>query len=118
MKFLLIFVLFTAAAFADGPVRHVVHLKFKKDAEPAAVQKVIAEFAKLKAKIPTIESLEWGKDVSPEKLSKGFTHCWVLSFKTEADRDAYLKHPDHVAFATVLKPVLEEVLVVDFIPQK
>ena len=118
MRFLLALALFTVAAVADGPVRHVVHFKFKKDADPAAVQKVIEEFAKLKTKIRTVESLEWGKDVSPEKLSKGFTHCWILTFKSEADRDVYLKHPDHDAFVSIIKPVLEEALVVDFIPQK
>jgi len=118
MKILAAFLLLVSSAFADGPVRHVVHFKFKKDAEPAAVQKVVDEFAKLKAKISAIESLEGGKDISPEKLSKGFTHCWIVSFKSEADRDVYLTHTDHVAFVNVLKPVLEEALVVDFIPGK
>ena len=118
MKILFLLAMLATSAFADGPVRHVVHFKFKKDADPAAVQKVLEEFAGLKAKIPAVESLEWGKDVSPERMNKGFTHCWIVSFKTEADRDIYLKHAEHQAFVTLLKPVLEEALVVDFIPQK
>ncbi len=103
---------------ADGPVRHVVHFKFKADADKALIAKVVEEFAALKTKIAVVESLEWGTDVSPEGLGKGFTHCWVLSFKTAADRDAYLVHPDHKAFVTLVKPTLEDVLVVDFVPQK
>ena len=79
---------------------------------------MVTEFAKLKAKIPVVESLEWGKDVSPEGLGKGFTHCWIVTFKSEADRDVYIKHPEHQAFVAILKPVLEEAFVVDFIPQK
>ncbi len=103
---------------ADGPVRHVVHFKFKTGADQKQVQKVVEAFAALKTKIAVIDAFEWGTNVSPEGLSKGFTHCWVISFKSEKDRDAYLVHPDHKAFVDVLKPVLEEALVVDFVPQK
>lgn len=118
MKILLALLMLTTSMFADGPIRHVVHFKFKKDAEPAAVQKVVDEFAKLKGKIPAVESLEGGKNVSPEGMDKGFTHCWIASFKSEADRDVYLKHADHLAFVAILKPVLEDALVIDFIPAK
>lgn len=112
------FALLTAATFADGPVRHIVHFKFKADADKAAVEKVVQEFAKLKTKIPQVESVEFGTDVSPEKLNKGFSHTWIVSFKNEADRDTYLKHKDHLAFVGVLQPVLEEAMVVDIIPKK
>ena len=40
--------------------------------------------------------------------------CRILTFASEADRDAYLKHPDHVAFGKLLRPVLGDVFVVDF----
>lgn len=113
------FALFTMSTFAaDGPVYHIVHFKFKKDANPEGVKKVETEFAALKGKISEIQSFEWGTDISPEKLSDGFTHCWVLTFKDEKARDAYLVHPAHKAFVDVLKPVLEKPLVVDFIPKK
>lgn len=116
---LLVLAMLTASSLAaDGPIRHVVHFKFKADADKAQVAKVVEEFAALKKKIAVVDSLEWGTDVSPEGLSKGFTHVWFLSFKNAADRDAYLVHPDHKAFVTLLKPVLEEALVVDYVPQK
>ena len=108
----------TTTFAADGPIRHVVHFKSKADADKAQIAKVVEEFAALKTKIPVVESIEWGTDVSPEGLSKGFTHCWIVSFKNAADRDAYLVHPDHKAFVSILKPVLEEALVVDFVPGK
>jgi hypothetical protein len=111
--------LFTMSSFAaDGTVFHVVHFKFKADANPEAVKKVETEFLALKGKISEVQTLDWGTDVSPEKLSDGFTHCWVLTFKNEKDRDAYLVHPAHKAFVDVLKPVLEKPLVVDFISKK
>ncbi|MDB6150885.1 MAG: Stress responsive alpha-beta barrel protein [Chthoniobacter sp.] len=108
----------TTATAADGPIRHVVHFKFKKDAPADQVKKITDEFAALKGKIEAVEKLEWGTNVSPEGLDKGYSHCWIVSFKTPADRDAYLVHPAHKAFVSLLKPVLEEALVVDFVPQK
>ena len=103
---------------ADGPVRHVVHFKFKPDAAKADIEKVTREFAALKGKIAVIDQLEWGTNSSPEGLDKGFTHCWIVSFKDAAARDAYLIHPEHKKFVDVLKPILAEALVVDFVPQK
>lgn len=108
----------TTAALAGGPVRHVVQFKFKKDATPEQVQRVIVEFAALKKKIREVESLEWGTNSSPEGLNKGFTHCWIITFRSEADRDTYLHHPKHEAFVAIVKPLLEDVQVIDFIPAK
>ena len=70
---------------ADGPIRHVVHFKFKADAGKTQIAKVVEEFGALKKKIAVIESFEWGTDVSPEGLGKGYTHCWFISFKNAAD---------------------------------
>jgi hypothetical protein len=50
---------------ADGPIRHVVHFKFKKEATPEQVKKITEEFAALKGKISEVESLEWGTNSSP-----------------------------------------------------
>ncbi len=122
MKFLtplLALALLTMSTFAaDGPVRHVVHFKFKAEATPEQIKKITEEFAALKTKISVVESLEWGKNMSAEGLSKGFEYCWIASFKTAQDRDAYLVDPAHKAFVALLKPVLDEALVVDFIPEK
>ena len=75
---------------ADGPIRHVVHFKFKSDTTPAQIQKITEEFAALKTKISEVDSLEWGKNVSPEGLSKGFDYCWIVTFKNTQDRDVDL----------------------------
>jgi hypothetical protein len=95
-------------------LRHVVMFKFKGAAKPAEVEKVVAAFGDLKNKISQIAAYEWGTNNSPENLNKGFTHCFVLSFKSEQDRDAYLPHPEHKAFVARLKPVLEEAFVIDY----
>jgi hypothetical protein len=48
--------------------------------------------------VGTVRSFEWGTNNSPEGHDKGFTHCFCLTFDTEADRDAYLPHPAHIAY--------------------
>ena len=116
---LLSIAMLTASALAaDGPIRHVVHFKFKKEATPEQVKKITDEFAALKTKIDVVDSLEWGTNSSTEGFDKGFTHCWLVNFKSAKDRDAYLVHPAHKAFVELLLPILDEAIVVDFVPQK
>lgn len=98
-----------------GKLRHVVCFKFKASATPQDIQKVEAAFKQLKHQIPQVVSLEWGTNVSPEQRNKGFTHCFLLSFKNDKDRDAYLVHPAHKAFGGIVGPVLEDVFVIDFL---
>jgi hypothetical protein len=105
----------TTKAKADrGELFHVVSVKFKPAATPEQIGLVEQSFAALKEKIPGIKSLKWGTNVSPEKHDKGFTHCFVLTFATEKDRDAYLVHEDHKAFGKIVGPVMDDVLVIDF----
>ena len=95
-------------------LRHVVVFKFKDDAGPEDVKKVEDAFRALPSKIKEIKGFEWGTNNSPENLAQGFTHCFFLSFKSEADRAAYLPHPAHKAFGDILKPYLDKVMVIDY----
>lgn len=103
-----------AGAEKSGTLRHMVSFKFKPEASPADVAKVVSEFRALKQKIPVIVAFETGTNVSPEKLDKGFTHAFLLTFKTAADRDAYLVHPDHEVFAKMVGAYLADVFVIDY----
>lgn len=105
-------------AAKKGPVNHVVCFKFADTATAEQIQKVDADFRALKSKIPQIKSLKAGTNMSPEKLNKGFTHCWILTFKNAADRDAYLVHPAHKAFGGSLGSVMADVFVIDFVSEK
>jgi hypothetical protein len=98
----------------NGTLRHVVSLKFKAGSDKAEIKKVENAFRDLKNKIPGIVSLEWGTNVSPENHAKGFTHCFILGFQSEKDRDAYLAHPEHKKFGKLLGPVMDDVFVIDF----
>lgn len=107
-----------SARKASGKVFHVVSFKFKDTATPAQIKEVEDAFRDLKKKIKEIQSYEWGTNISPEKLNKGFTHAFVLTFRNEQDRDAYLVHPDHKAFGARLGPILGDVFVIDFQAEK
>jgi hypothetical protein len=109
-----------AAAANQGKqmLYHVVAIKFKPEAKPQQIKAVETAFAQLKTKIPGVTSLNWGTNVSPEQKNKGFTHCFVLTFATEKDRDAYLPHPEHKAFGKLLGPIMADVLVIDFWSQE
>ncbi|MFM8399279.1 MAG: Dabb family protein [Pirellula sp.] len=95
-------------------LRHVVIFKFKESSSAADVQKVVDGFRGLKGKIPEIASFEFGTNNSPEKLNDGFTHCFLVTFKSEKDRDVYLPHPAHKAFVDVLMPHLDKAMVIDY----
>ena len=97
---------------------HVVSIKFKSEATAEQIKAVETAFRELKTKVPGVLSLSGGTDVSPEKRSHGFTHCYVLTFASEKDRDAYAVHAAHKAFGKLLGPVMEDVMVVDFWPQQ
>lgn len=95
-------------------LRHVVLFKFKDSSSQADVAKVEKAFADLPSKIEEIRGYEWGTNNSPEGLNQGLTHCFLLTFESEEDRDAYLIHPDHKAFGSVLGPHLDKVTVLDY----
>lgn len=95
-------------------LRHVVLFKFQDSAKPEDVKKVEDAFIALKGKIKLIKDFEWGTNTSPENLNQGLTHCFLATFSSDKDRDAYLVHPDHQAFVEVLKPHLDKVTVIDY----
>ena len=95
-------------------IQHVVLFKFKPEITPAKLKELEESFAALPSQIKEIVGFQWGLNNSPEKHDKGFTHGYILTFKTEKDRDAYLPHPAHVAFGAKVGPWLADITVLDF----
>jgi hypothetical protein len=105
----------TATRVAVKPMlQHIVLFKFKPETTPEKVAEIIAAFEALPSKIKEIKGFQWGTNNSPEKLDKGLTHAFILTFDSEKDRDTYLPHPAHKAFGGVVGPWLADVTVVDF----
>lgn len=101
-------------AAASPLLRHVVLFKFKDGTSPENVRKIEDAFRALPGRIDAIHDFEWGTDVSTEGRAQGFTHCFVVTFKTQADLATYLPHPAHDEFRSILGPHLDKVLVVDY----
>ena len=95
-------------------LRHVVLFKFKPTATEAQIKMVEETFKQLPATIKTIKAFEWGKNNSPEGLNEGLTHCFLVTFASEKDRDEYLPHPAHKAFVEKLGGLLDKAVVVDY----
>ena len=117
---LLLFVVLSSTLMAQPSenksksLRHVVLIQFKSTATPGDVDKVIKDFGALKTQLKQIKDFEWGLNNSPENLSQGLTHAFLLTFRSEKDRDEYLVHPTHKAFADGAGKHLEKVVVVDY----
>ena len=95
-------------------LRHVVLFAFKETSTDADVAKIVEAFRGLPKKISEIKDFEWGTDISPEGKAQGFTHCFFVTFASEADRDAYLPHPAHQELVSIVGPHVEDVCVVDY----
>ncbi len=95
-------------------LRHVVMFGWKAGTDSNSINKIVTAFKALPGKIDLIKGFEYGTNNSPEKLTNGLTHCFLLTFKSEADRDAYLIHPDHKAFGGQLKPMPDYITVLDY----
>lgn len=96
-------------------LRHVVIFKFKDESSEDDVNRLNEAFNALPDAIPVIKDFEWGINDSPENFHQDFTHCYLVTFASEEDRDSvYTPHPQHQAFVQSLQPHLEKVFVVDY----
>lgn len=99
----------------EALLRHLVIFKFNDDASEADVQKLNDSFNALPDHISVIKDFEWGLNDSPENFHQNFTHCYMITFSSEKDRDSvYTPHPKHQEFVASLQPFVEKVFVVDY----
>lgn len=94
-------------------LRHIVLFGFTPVTTTVEIAEITQRFAALEV-LPEVDAFEYGPNTSPEGLNGGLTHCFVLTFASDAARDAYLIHPDHVAFADWVGQWVAEVRVVDY----
>lgn len=93
---------------------HLVLIKFKDDINNNELQKVTDGAYELQ-KIPAVQDLNFSYNVSPEGLSKGYTHSLTMKFSQAKERDSiYLPHPIHQGFVKLFVPLTDSVLVFDY----
>ena len=99
------------------PYRHVVLFQFRSTVDEPTIRTIEKAFAEFATSLPFVVGFEGGRNSSPEGLNQGLTHCFIVSFGSPADRDAYLPHPAHQAFCRrYVDPYVEKACVVDFAP--
>ena len=98
-------------------IRHIVCLKFKPETNSREYtggrKKIPCTYNSLS---PGIISIEWGLNNSPEGLNKGFTPtASQLPFANETrTQQPIYPTPAHQAFVEILKPLLDDVFVIDY----
>lgn len=95
-------------------LRHMVLFKFKDNTTRDQIREIEEGVCCLPSKIDAIHDFEWGTNVSIEDMNEGFTHCFLMTFRSEQERGIYLPHPAHKEFGKILKPHIEKILVVDY----
>ena len=76
-------------------ITHVVLLRLRKDLPKKDVDRVFAELAGLRGRIPGLLTFTGGPYSSPEGLNRGYTHGFTMTFGDSRARDGYLAHPEH-----------------------
>ena len=79
-----------------------------------------AALRELAVTIDGIISFEYGANNSPEGKNRDMTHVVMFTFANAEARDAYLVHPDHLKAAARIGElgVIDDLLVIDYIPQQ
>ena len=95
-------------------LKHIVMYKFHDKLTPAEVEEVVDAFGKMTKQIDTVIGYDHGTNVSQEMKSEGFTHVFVVTFKDEAGRAAYLKHAAHDTYVALARERREKVIVLDY----
>lgn len=94
-------------------VVHIVLAKLKSAATPEQVNRAVAALQALPGKIPGLQELSCGPNVSPAR-AQGYGFGLVARFSGRAELAAYGPHPEHQAAAALLREVADDLVVVDF----
>ena len=95
-------------------LRHVVLFSFNDTATADEIRAVEEAFAALPGKIDVIHDFEWGTDLGISNIARGYSHCFLLTFKSSAGLDEYDSHPDHQELIRIGASIIENVLVIDY----
>ena len=97
-------------------IRHILLIKFKPETTQEQIEELMELFVSMTDKVDGVTDVEWGENNSPEGKNKGYTHSVFMTFADEAGRDNYLPHPEHDALKNVFRPILDDIIVFDYLP--
>lgn len=126
---------FTAPDYKRGLIRHIVLFRYNKEVSSEQKEEVIRRFLALKKLGKRngrtyIRSIETGSDISGEGLDQCFEQGFIVTFKSQGDRNYYVGQPlvtdpsfydpAHQAFKDFVGPLLDQngAFVFDFSVEK
>lgn len=95
-------------------IRHILLITFTDNASATAIEQVKMAFLHMTEKVEGVQAVEWGYNDSPEGKNAGFTHCVMMTFSDEQARQRYLPHPRHDELKAIFRPVLKDIIVLDY----
>lgn len=121
----------TDPAYKLGTIRHIVLIRYKEGVTDAQKQVATERFMNLtniarRNNEPYIVSIETGQQDSPEKLNLNLQQAFIVTFKSEGDRNYYVGKPyvtdpqytdiAHEKFKSFIKPLIAKdgLLVFDY----
>lgn len=93
-------------------LRHIVLFSFKESVAPADRAALLDAIRGLRAKVPSLRSLELGENVSPAR-AQGYTHVLLETFDDRDGLAAYAAHPEHVPVLARIRDAASQLLAVD-----
>lgn len=96
----------------ESTIRHIVMFDFSNLTEDTT-NSLIRGFEALKD-VPGVLEFEWGTENNAEDSSKGFTHCFILTFKDFDARTAYLNSKEHREYEQEVMKYRSQALVFDY----
>ncbi|MFZ4168478.1 Dabb family protein [Enterobacter ludwigii] len=95
-------------------IRHILFITFIDDASLDQINAVRTAFLQIPDRIEGVTNVEWGTNDSPEEKNAGFTHCVLMTFEDETARQRYLPHSSHDDLKTIFRPILRDIIVLDY----
>lgn len=92
---------------------HILLFKVKPGISKTQSDEFKTMFVELKDKIPGIERVHWAPNISPSPFAAGWTEGCLMIFSSEAARDAFLLHPEHVKLSKYREAFADDLLIYD-----
>jgi Stress responsive A/B Barrel Domain len=92
-------------------LRHIVLFKFKDDVSEEQIAGAGKAFLALPDQIETIQDIEWGRAINDPAP---YTHCLLVTVRTEAELQAYEEHPAHNAVGEKYGHLVQDLVVINF----
>lgn len=92
-------------------LRHMVLFRFKEQAGAEQIAEAGNAFLALQDQINSLQDVEWRRAIN---TPAPYTHCLIVTVRTEAGLQAYSEHPAHAAIGERYGHLVEDMVLLDF----